>query len=153
MTTVADQFTDSQIDEMKEAFNLFDRNKDGNVLIIQLGSLLKMLGIHTTDAELKVYIEEGIEEDGATIDFPEFLTLMSKVLLKSKSESSLLEAFQIFDKDENGYIPEEDFKTIMTDMGEKLKEDEYIKMMEDVEVEKGKGINYVKFAKRLFSNV
>ena len=82
MTTVADQFTDSQIDEMKEAFNLFDRNKvktaksktqkveyyvlikhyimkfistqDGNVLIIQLGSLLKMLGIHTTDAELKV---------------------------------------------------------------------------------------------------
>ena len=27
MATVADQFTDSQIDEMKEAFNLFDRNK------------------------------------------------------------------------------------------------------------------------------
>ena len=51
---VADQFTDAQIDEMKEAFNMFDRNKDGNIPILQLEAIFKMLGIHTTEAELKV---------------------------------------------------------------------------------------------------
>ena len=54
MASVADQFTDEQIDEIKEAFNLFDRNNDGNVLIAQLGTLFKMLGVHTTEAEIKV---------------------------------------------------------------------------------------------------
>ena len=54
MASVADQFTDEQIDEIKEAFNLFDRNNDGNVLIAQLVTLFKMLGVHTTEAEIKV---------------------------------------------------------------------------------------------------
>lgn len=54
MASVADQFTDEQIDEIKEAFNLFDRSNDGNVLISQLVTLFKMLGVHTTEAEVKV---------------------------------------------------------------------------------------------------
>ena len=54
MASVADQFTDEQIDEIKEAFNLFDRSNDGNVLISQLVTLFKMLGVHTKEAEVKV---------------------------------------------------------------------------------------------------
>ena len=54
MTSLADQFTDQQIDEMKEAFSMFDRNRDGAVLLSQLVTIFKTLGIHITDSEIKV---------------------------------------------------------------------------------------------------
>ena len=54
MASLADQFTDLQIDEMKEAFSMFDRNRDGNVVLTQLVTVFRTLGIHISDAEIKV---------------------------------------------------------------------------------------------------
>ena len=36
MTTGFDQFSDEQIEEFKEAFNLFDRNQDGTIFESQV---------------------------------------------------------------------------------------------------------------------
>ena len=54
MASLADQFTDIQIDEMKEAFSMFDRNRDGNVILTQLPTVFRTLGIHISDSEIKV---------------------------------------------------------------------------------------------------
>ena len=54
MASLADQFTDLQIDEMKEAFSMFDRNKDGTVLLTSLVTVFKTLGIYITNSEIKV---------------------------------------------------------------------------------------------------
>ena len=54
MASLADQFTDLQIDEMKEAFSMFDRNRDGNVGLTQLATVFRTLGIHISDSEIKV---------------------------------------------------------------------------------------------------
>ena len=54
MTSLADQFSDQQIDHMKEAFSMFDRNRDGTVLLSLLVTVFKTLGIHITDSEIKV---------------------------------------------------------------------------------------------------
>ena len=54
MTSLADQFTDLQIDEMKEAFAMFDRNRDGTVLLSQLVTVFRTLGIHLTHSQIKV---------------------------------------------------------------------------------------------------
>ena len=58
MASLADQFTDLQIDEMKEAFSMFDRNRDGNVVLTQLPTVFRTLGIHMSDSEIKV-VQEG----------------------------------------------------------------------------------------------
>ena len=51
---MADQFSDKQIDEFKEAFTLFDRNKDGTVYIAQVELVLKALGIHANEVDMRV---------------------------------------------------------------------------------------------------
>merc|ERR1712156_921354 len=134
MTSLADQFTDLQIDEMKEAFAMSDRNRDGTVLLSQLVTVFRTLGIHLTHSQIKVYLEDAVDEDSATIDFPEFLTLMSKIMNTSKSPACLLEAFRIFDKDDTGHILVSDLKIMMTKMGgETFSDEEFETMIQDVE--------------------
>ena len=56
MSGVADQFSDKQITEFKEAFSLFDDNKDGTVFMAQIDFVMKALGIHGNEMELRVSV-------------------------------------------------------------------------------------------------
>ena len=72
---MADQLTEEQIAEFKEAFSLFDKDGDGTITTKELGTVMRSLGQNPTEAELADMIDE-VDADGAgTIDFPEFLTL------------------------------------------------------------------------------
>ena len=62
MASLADQFTDLQIDEMKEAFSMFDRNRDGNVVLTQLVTVFRTLGIHMSDSEIKVGLDGTLKK-------------------------------------------------------------------------------------------
>ena len=48
-----DQFTDEQIEEFKEAFNLFDRNQDGTIFESQVFSAMSVVD-HT-----RIYLLQG----------------------------------------------------------------------------------------------
>ena len=106
MEDLSEQFSDQQIDEFKEAFSLFDRNKDGTIYESQVLMVMKALGIHSTEADIKVgraflddlithneteqeYMDGADSDDSGTIDFPEFLSLMSKVSLSEENKKCL----------------------------------------------------------------
>ena len=54
MADLSDQFSDQQIDDFKEAFNLFDRNKDGTIYESQVLLVMKALGIHANEVDIRV---------------------------------------------------------------------------------------------------
>ena len=47
----------SQIEEFKEAFSLFDPDGNNYIQTKELGTVLRSLGIHTTDEEKNEFIE------------------------------------------------------------------------------------------------
>lgn len=51
---MADQLSDAHIDELKEAFALFDLNQNGIISLKDLPALLRSLGQHPKDEDLKV---------------------------------------------------------------------------------------------------
>ena len=53
-----------------------------------------------------------------TIDFPEFLTLMSRKMHDTDTEEEIKEAFRVFDKDGNGFISAAELRHVMTNLGE-----------------------------------
>jgi len=65
---------------------------------------MRSLGQNPTEAELQDMINEVDADGNGTIDFPEFLCLMSKKMKDTDSEEELREAFKVFDKDGNGFI-------------------------------------------------
>lgn len=57
-STMADQLTEEQIAEFKEAFSLFDKDGDGTITTKELGTVMRSLGQNPTEAELQDMINE-----------------------------------------------------------------------------------------------
>lgn len=62
-TFQADQLTEEQIAEFKEAFSLFDKDGDGTITTKELGTVMRSLGQNPTEAELQDMINE-VDADG-----------------------------------------------------------------------------------------
>lgn len=62
----ADQLTEEQIAEFKEAFSLFDKDGDGTITTKELGTVMRSLGQNPTEAELQDMINE-VDADGTYI--------------------------------------------------------------------------------------
>ncbi len=89
-----------------------------------------------------------VDADGnGTIDFPEFLTMMARKMKDSDSEEEILEAFKVFDKDGNGFISAAELRHIMTNLGEKLTDEEVDEMIREADVDGDGQINYEEFVK------
>ncbi|WJX59207.1 calmodulin-like 3 [Trifolium repens] len=123
---MADQLTDEQISEFKEAFSLFDKDGDGCITTKELGTVMRSLGQNPTEAELQDMINEMKDTD---------------------SEEELKEAFRVFDKDQNGFISAAELRHVMTNLGEKLTDEEVDEMIREADVDGDGQINYEEFVK------
>ena len=56
---MADQLSQEQIAELKEAFALFDKNGSGVIMAKDLGTVMRSLGYNPTEAELQEIINKG----------------------------------------------------------------------------------------------
>ena len=97
--------TEEQIAEFKEAFSCFDRDGDGTITMKELGTVMRSLGQNPTEVELQDMIDEVDADSNGTIDFPKFLTIMGRQMKETDKMKELMEAFDVFDKDGNGFIP------------------------------------------------
>ncbi|XP_021900998.1 calmodulin-7-like isoform X1 [Carica papaya] len=149
---MADQLTDDQISEFKEAFSLFDKDGDGCITTKELGTVMRSLGQNPTEAELQDMINEVDADGNGTIDFPEFLNLMARKMKDTDSEEELKEAFRVFDKDQNGFISAAELRHVMTNLGEKLTDEEVDEMIREADVDGDGQINYEEFVKVMMAN-
>ncbi|KAH9738631.1 calmodulin-7 [Citrus sinensis] len=150
---MADQLTDDQISEFKEAFSLFDKDGDGCITTKELGTVMRSLGQNPTEAELQDMINEVDADGNGTIDFPEFLNLMARKMKDTDSEEELKEAFRVFDKDQNGFISAAELRHVMTNLGEKLTDEEVDEMIREADVDGDGQINYEEFVKVMMANL
>ena len=68
----------------------------------------------------------------------------------SSPEETMLEAFKIFDKENTGKISSEEFKHVMTTLGEKMNDEEYTKMLAEMKINPNdEEINYNEMVKFL----
>ncbi|KAL9653152.1 hypothetical protein ABK040_006368 [Willaertia magna] len=144
-----ENLTEDQIAEFKEAFSLFDKDGDGTITTSELGTVMRSLGQNPTEAELQDMINEVDVNGNGTIDFTEFLQMMAKKMKDVDNDEDIIEAFKVFDKDGNGFISAQEFKHVMTNLGEKLTEDEVNEMIREADIDGDGQINYSEFVKMI----
>ena len=98
-------FSDEEIEKMRECFNALDEDGSGAIGIDELEGPLIGLGFYNTREEIEEMIDE-IDDDGSgEIEFKEFLLIL-KQSEKASSDTTLIKQF--FKDLSSGLIGQED---------------------------------------------
>jgi len=141
--------SEEQIAEFKEAFSLFDKDNDGTITTKELGTVMRSLGQSPTEPELRDMINEVDADGNGTIDFEEFLSMMSKKAGHQDEDAELQEAFKVFDKDQSGKISKTELRQVMQSLGEKISDAELDEMIREADVDGNGEIDFAEFRKMM----
>lgn len=146
---MANHLTEEQIAEFKEAFSLFDQDGDGTITTVELDTIMQSLGQNPTEAELQDMINEVDADGNGSINFPEFLTMMARKMKDIDSAQEIKETFRVFDMEGKGYISAAELRNPMTNLGEKLTDEEVNEMMREADIDGDGQINYEEFVQMM----
>jgi Ca2+-binding EF-hand superfamily protein len=92
----------------------------------------RALGFEPKKDEIKKMISD-IDKDGSgTIDFEEFLQMMTSKMGERDSREEIMKAFRLFDDDETGKISFKNLKRVAKELGENMTDEELMEMIEEV---------------------
>ncbi|XP_008835071.1 calmodulin-like protein 5 [Nannospalax galili] len=146
---MAHGFTKEQVDEFHTAFSRFDKNGDGHINVQELGDVMKQLNKNLSEEELKELISRVDTDGDGTISFDEFLAAMAKYASGGIAEKELRAVFSVFDQNGDGHISVDELKQAMTQLGEKLSQEELDAMIREADVDKDGKVNYEEFVRIL----
>ncbi|XP_035291358.1 calcium-binding protein 1a isoform X2 [Anguilla rostrata] len=106
-----------EIDELREAFKEFDKDKDGFISCKDLGNCMRTMGYMPTEMELIELSQQINMNLGGHVDFEDFVELMGPKLLAETADmigvKELKDAFKEFDTNGDGQISTAELREAM----------------------------------------
>jgi Ca2+-binding EF-hand superfamily protein len=121
--------TEDDIEEIKEAFDLFDADGSGSVQPRELKNAMTSLGFEAKNATL-FHVISDLDKDGSgEIEFEEFLGMMSSQMSEHVSKEEIRSIFILFDSEKTNTINIKNLKKIARDLGETCEDEELLDMI------------------------
>ncbi|CAD8114651.1 unnamed protein product [Paramecium sonneborni] len=121
--------TEDEIEEIKEAFNLFDTEGTGRVDPRELKAAMQSLGFDQKNPTIFNMIAE-LENEGTDIDFDQFLDAITSKLGNRESRDGINKIFDLFDDDGSNAINLNNLKRVARELGETMTAEELAEMLE-----------------------
>ncbi|XP_069475877.1 calcium-binding protein 1 isoform X2 [Ambystoma mexicanum] len=106
-----------EIEELRDAFKEFDKNKDGYIGCKDLGNCMRTMGYMPTEMELIELSQQINMNLGGRVDFDDFVELMGPKLLAETADmigvKELRDAFKEFDTNGDGEISTSELREAM----------------------------------------
>lgn len=133
----------------KEAFSLFDKRGNGRVSLDSLGDLLRACGQNPTMTE----IQDLEQQVGGDFDFDTFQRVLNRPggFRDPGEPEEYCRGFQVFDKDMTGFIGVGQLKYILTNLGEKMTDEEVDELLKAVDTTDGQ-VNYTELVRTILAN-
>lgn len=162
------ELSEEQREEIGEAFNLFDLDKDTYIDYHELKVAMKALGFDLPKAEiLNILQTHGVPAPGVAkqpagqarqaareqyqapprqlLGFQAFQTLMAQRILSRNPEEEIIRAFELFDEGGKGNITLQDLTRVARELGEGLSHDELVAMIEEFDMDGDNAISRDEF--------
>jgi len=138
-------FSKEQLEDFKEVFNLFDKDRDGRLSVDEVSKVFKTLGVAAGDDSVKRMIERVDANKSGAVEFGEFVIVMQHQPKTPREDARLLAAFKIYDINNDGYITKQELQTVMEQCGEKLSDKEAQTMIDQADTDHDGRVNYREF--------
>jgi calmodulin len=146
-----DDIPENRLKEYRDAFEMFDKDKDGYITAKELANVMRSLNQDPSEQELHDMISEVDVDGNGKIEFEEFVTLMNRRSKETDTEEEVINAFKVFDKDGNGMISSTELRHVMTTLGDQLTDEEVDEMIREADIDGDGYINYEEFVRMMMA--
>ncbi|KAI8928691.1 hypothetical protein BC831DRAFT_447000 [Entophlyctis helioformis] len=139
------ELTDEQKQEIKEAFELFDTDKDNALDYHELKVAMRALGFDVKKPEVLKILRDYDKDGQGLIDFDDFNKVMTERILDRDPLEEIRKAFQLFDDDGSGKISLRNLRRVAKEIGENLDDEELQAMIDEFDLDQDGEINEQEF--------
>lgn len=156
-SSIKKEFNEKELEGLKIAFELLDRNQDGRVTPGELQIMLNNLGIDIKYEKAEEIIRSASHSGSEMLDQNDFLSFVKQIQQACPGDgdedlsNDLKAAFEVFDIDRDGFITKEELKTAMEMIGEDVTDQQLDQVLQMADIDQDGRINYEEFVKLLTS--
>ena len=122
--------TEDEIEEIKEAFDLFDTDGSGSIDPKELRAAMQSLGFEAKNQTIYQMITDLDKNKSGNIDFEEFLDMMTARMSDKDTREDVNKVFRLFDDDTSGSITIRNLRRVARELGETMTDEELQEMVE-----------------------
>ena len=120
--------TEDEIEEIREAFNLFDTDGSGKIDPKELKAAMQSLGFENKNPTIYQMIAD-LEKEGQDIDFEQFLDAITSKLGDKETKNGINKIFDLFAENQES-ISLNNLKRVAKELGETMSAEELQEMLE-----------------------
>ena len=136
---------DVVIERLEQTFNSLDRKKTGSIPVNQIAKLMEDskedIDGHFDEEDFAEALDRIGKTDEDTINFDEFCQFVQELY----NANIVVDAFNFFDNNKNGYITVDELKTILKMVDSKLTDDELTELFRLADSTRDGKIDYREF--------
>jgi Ca2+-binding EF-hand superfamily protein len=143
-----DELPPEQIAILRKAFESFDAQKTGSISTETVAEILRLMGQPFNKQILEEMIEEVDEDKSGRLEFEEFIILAAKFIVEEDEEAlqkELKEAFRLYDKEGNGFIPTSCLKEILRELDDQLSDADLDGMINEIDSDGSGTVDFDEF--------
>ena len=106
---------------------------------------MRSIGLNSTSDEIQQMMDDLVPGNSGEIDFDGFMVLMAIKIKETEIEDELKETFKTFDRGNKGYYDLDDLRAMVHQYGERISEEEIVKMFEEQDINQNKRITFDEF--------
>ena len=120
--------TEEEIEEIREAFSMFDTEGTGRIDPKELKAAMHSLGFEKKSPTVYEMICD-LEDAGGDVDFNQFLAAISNKLGNRETRDGINKIFDLFDDDKTGTISIANIRRVAKELGETMNFEELKEMI------------------------
>merc|ERR1712072_919928 len=128
-----------EVEEIKEAFDLFDNDNSGAISVNELTAAMKSLGFDVKHAVVYNMVSDLDADGSGEIEFDEFLAVMTAKITDKNTKEEIDRVFKLFDKDRNGTLEADDLSRVCKELGEDMPEEDVREVIQRADLD-GDGV-------------
>ena len=134
-----------EIEEIKEAFDIFDVDNSGSISAQELLNAMKSLNFDTKNPAIFQMIADFDTDENGQIEFDEFLDMMTARISDRNTRDDLKRVFNLFDEERKGHISVDNLRRVARELGEEISEEELKEIIQRADLDADKQLTFDDF--------